>query len=55
MLGVPPENMHILPVTFAKPGRYPYQCTGAGQGKPGMKGVVVVKASSSSGGLQGGS
>ena len=57
LLGVPPENpnMHILPVTFAKPGRYPYQCTGAGQSKPGMKGVVVVKAPSSSGGLQGGS
>ena len=51
-LGVPPENpnMHFLPVTFAKPGRYPYQCTGTGQSKPGMKGVVVVKAPTTSGG-----
>ena len=50
MLGLPPNNLHILRMTFAKPGRYPYQCTGTGQSKPGMKGVVVVKAPTTSGG-----
>ena len=49
-LGLPPNNIHFLRMTFAKPGRYPYQCTGAGQSKPGMKGVVVVKAPTTSGG-----
>ena len=52
MLGGPPNNLHEFRMMFAKPGRYPYQCTGAGQGKPGMKGVLVVKAPSSSGGVQ---